>query len=531
MRPGSDFATPTAANLLSAGLSRRAALAVLLATAVSSPAVAALPWPTEAPLGPPQPFSFDRLKSDARSLARRPYQPPASPPPALVQAIDYDAFGQIVYRPQATLWGVDPGDHGVRFFPIGRPAGTPVAVHVVAGGEARAVTYSTALFDMPADSPARKLGDGAGFAGFKVLNADHRTDWIAYLGAAYFRSADPFNQYGLSARGLAIDTATAKTEEFPIFTSFWLERDPAGELAVYTLLDGPSVAGAYRIGHRRSPAGLVQEIEAELHFRRPVARLGIAPLTSMYWYGQSDRTPADDWRPQIHDSDGLAIWTGSGERIWRPLANPPVVKVNAFMDRGPKGFGLMQRDRNFEDYQDDGVFYDRRPSAWVEPVGDWGPGSVQLVELPTTGEADDNIVAFWVPAAPVKAGQNLNARYRLHWTKDEPTSAPIARVIATRSGEGGRPGLPVPPGRRKFVLDFAGPSLVGLSRQSGVSPVVWLSVGQPIEAVAYPVEGADRWRLMFDYEAPPKTTLDLRAALSRGGQALTETWIYQVITG
>src|SRR5579862_641223 len=335
MRHGSVFDTPILSQPLSAEFSRRAALASLLALAVAPPADAAA-WPPEVPLGPPQPFSFDRLKAQARELSRRPYKPPAGPPQALAHAIDYDAFGQIVYRPQATLWGGDPGDHGVRFFPIGRGAALPVAVHVVAGGQARPVTYSSVLFDMPADSPLRKLGAAAGFAGFRVLNADHRTDWIAYLGASYFRSADPFNQYGLSARGLAIDTATAKAEEFPTFTAFWLERDPAGELTVYALLDGPSVAGAYRIGHRRSPAGLVQEIEAELSFRRPVSRLGIAPLTSMYWYGQSDRTPTDDWRPQIHDSDGLAIWTGAGERIWRPLANPPVVKVNAFMDRNPK---------------------------------------------------------------------------------------------------------------------------------------------------------------------------------------------------
>ena len=504
----------------------------LLASALAAPGLAsAAAWPAEAPLGPPQPFSFERLKLQAQELSRRAYEPPPSPPPALVHAIDYDAFGKIVYRPQATLWGDEAGDHGVRFFPIGRPAGTPVTVHVVSGGEARAITYSTSLFDMPADSPARKLGDAAGFAGFKVLNADHRTDWIAYLGASYFRSADPFNQYGLSARGLAIDTAAAGPEEFPFFTAFWLERDASGDLVVYALLDGPSVAGAYRIGHRRSSAGLVQEVESELHFRRAVSRLGIAPLTSMYWYGQSDRTPTDDWRPQIHDSDGLSIWTGAGERLWRPLANPPVVKVNAFIDRAPKGFGLMQRDRNFEDYQDDGVFYDRRPSAWVEPLGDWGAGAVQLVEIPTAGEADDNIVAFWVPAAPVKAGQRLTARYRLHWAKEEPAPPDVARVVATRSGEGGRPGQPIPPGRRKFVIDFAGAALSGLTRQSGVAPDVALSVGQPIDAVAYPVEGQDRWRLMFDFEAPPKTTLDLRAALRRGGQAVSETWIYQVITG
>ena len=503
----------------------------LLAGAFAAPGtVEAGVWPSLASLGPPQPFSFDRLKAAARALARRPYRPTPAPPTALVRAIDYDAFGQIVYRPSATLWGDESGDHGVRFFPIGRPAGTPVAVHVVSDGPARTVVYAAALFDMPVDSPARKLGDAAGFAGFKVLNADHRTDWIAYLGASYFRSADPFNQYGLSARGLAIDTASAKPEEFPVFTSFWLEQDPAGELTVYALLDGPSVAGAYRIGHQRSSAGLVQTIDAELHLRQAVSRLGIAPLTSMYWYGQSDRTPADDWRPQIHDSDGLSIWTGAGERIWRPLANPPVVKVNAFLDRAPKGFGLMQRDRDFENYQDDGVFYDRRPSAWVEPLGDWGAGSVQLVEIPTAGEADDNIVAFWVPAAPTVAGQSLAVRYRLHWAKEEPVASTVARVVATRSGEGGRPGQPVPPGRRKFVIDFAGAPLAGLTRQSGVAPVVSLSTGRPIEAAAYPVEGADRWRLMFDYEAPPATTLDLRAALVRSGQALTETWIYQVVT-
>jgi glucans biosynthesis protein len=250
----------------------------------------------------------------------------------------------------------------------------------------------------------------------------------------------------------------------------------------------------------------------------------------MYWYGQSDRTPADDWRPQIHDSDGLAIWTGAGERIWRPLADPPRVMVNAFGDKGPRGFGLMQRDRNFEDYQDDGVFYNRRPSAWVEPVGDWGAGSVQLVELPTQRETDDNIAAFWTPAAPTKAGQSLAYRYRLHWTDQEPSPEGVARVVASRQGQGGRPGQPIPPGRRKLVVDFAGAALTGLTRQSGVEPVVGSSLGQPVDPVAYPVEGQNRWRLMFDLDVAPGKVIDLRAFLRHGGGALTETWIYQLIT-
>jgi len=299
---------------------------------------------------------------------------------------------------------------------------------------------------------------------------------------------------------------------------------------VYALLDSPSVAGAYRIGNRRSPVGLTQEIDVQLHFRKGVQRLGLAPLTSMYWYGQSDRTPADDWRPQIHDSDGLAIWTGAGERIWRPLADPPRVITNAFADRGPRGFGLMQRDRNFEDYQDDGIFYDRRPSAWVEPLGDWGPGSVQLVEFPTDRETTDNIVAFWTPAAPVKARQTLDYSYRLHWRAEDPSPEGVARVVGTRWGQGGRPGQPIPPGRRKLVVDFEGAPLAGLTRQSGVEPIVSSSFGQLLDPVAYPVEGQNRWRLMFDTDVAAGRVTDLRAFLRRGGAALTETWIYQLIT-
>jgi glucans biosynthesis protein len=324
----------------------------------------------------------------------------------------------------------------------------------------------------------------------------------------------------------------AGPEEFPIFTAFWLEHDAANQLVVYALLNSPSVAGAYRIVNRRSPAGLAQDVEAHLRFRKPVARLGVAPLTSMYWYDQTNRTPRDDWRPQIHDSDGLAIWTGSGERIWRPLADPPRVLTNAFLDRSPRGFGLLQRDRNFADYQDDELFYDRRPSAWVEPLDAWGEGSVQLAEIPTDGETNDNIVAFWTPAAPVTAGQPMDLRYRLYWTAEEPAPPGVARVVATRTGRSGPRNLlppPPPPGRRKFVIDFAGGALDGLTRESGVQPVITLSTGAPIDVDASPVDGVrGYWRLMFDADIPAGRTLDMRAYLRRGGGALTETWIFQV---
>jgi len=504
-------------------VNRRWTLSALLAAAAAPELARAqgAGWPTEAPLGPPEPFTFERLKGQARALAAQPYRPPQGPPAELVKAVDYDAAGQITYKPEATLWRRNTG---VRLFPISAAARWPVTIHVVSGGQARQVIHADELFDMPADSPLRKLGD-SGFGGFRAMNPDDTTDWVAYLGASYFRSADPFNQYGLSARGLAIDTAAPTPEEFPVFTHFWLEHPPGSGLVVYALLDGPSVAGAYRITHERGASGLVQRITAQLHFRKPVSRLGIAPLTSMYWYGQSARSPGDDWRPQIHDSDGLAIWTGKGERVWRPLRNPPRVTTSAFQDRAPKGFGLMQRERNFASYQDDGVFYEKRPSAWVEPIGDWGPGSVQLVEIPTTKETDDNIVAFWTPARSVGRGARMDVDYRLYWTDQEPTPVGAARVIATRFGQAGRPGHPAPPGRRKFVIDFAGGQLASLTRRGDVQAVVTSSRDGSIEAVAYPVVGQPVWRLMFDVDVASGEN-DLRAYLKRGSEALSETWIY-----
>ncbi|HEX4183058.1 MAG TPA: glucan biosynthesis protein [Caulobacteraceae bacterium] len=506
------------------GLTRRSATVGLLGWGAAGLAPrrsqAAGAWPSEVSLGPAHPFSFERLQADAAALAGRPYRAPPIAPADRVDALDY--------RPAASLWNSAHNDQSVRFFPLERYARSPVAMNVVMGGQAREVAYSEALFNIPAGSPKRRPGAGGGFGGFggfRVMNADHVTDWLAFLGASYFRSADPSNQFGLSARGVAINTATADPEEFPAFTAFWLERDPAG-LVVYALLDGPSVAGAYRIANHRSTAGLVQDVQVSLTFRQPVKRLGLAPLTSMYWYGRSDRRPSDDWRPQIHDSDGLSIWTGAGERIWRPLNNPVRVSVNAFVDRNPRGFGLMQRDRNFEDYQDDGILYERRPSAWIEPVGEWGPGSVQLVELPTNGENDDNIVAFWAPASAPRAGQSLNYRYRLNWTSEEPGLFGVARAGATRVG---RAGAASPPGRRKYVIDFAGETLAGLDRNSGVTAAVEVRPGVAQAVFAYPIVSQKIWRLMFDVDTPPGVTVDMRAYLRQGARALSETWVDQAI--
>ena len=501
------------------------ALALAASPALGSPAMSA-PAPG-LKLGPARPFSFDALKARAREMAKAAY---AERPPreeAVLDAIDFDAYQKISYRPELSLWGDVPGAQAVRLFPMGRYFRDPVSIYMLEGGQAREVVYSPELFETPPGHPLRKLTKG-GFAGFRLMHADGKSDWMAFLGASYFRSAGPFDQYGASARGLAINSGGPAAEEFPHFSAFWLEAKPGG-VDAYALLESPSVVGAYRITNRDGGPGgePVQEIEAELNFRAPVETLGLCPLTSMYWYGEAHDELRTDWRPEVHDSDGLAMWTGADERIWRPLNNPPRVITNSFVDTNPKGFGLIQRDRNFENYQDDGVFYEKRASLWVEPMTAFGPGSVRLVELKTVDETNDNIVAFWTPEAKVVAGTVISTRYRIRWTRDTPPAPGGRRIVATRIGAGGRPGLPPVPGTRKFVIDVEGGALKGLTRQSGVKTVVTASRGKLSEIYAYPVVGTDRWRMTFDIGDLGGQPTDLRAYLQRGTEALSETWLYQ----
>lgn len=416
-------------------------------------------------------------------------------------------------------------------------------MHVVSGGaghqSAREIIYDESYFDMPTDSPARQLPRGSGFAGFRFQESRlgdqkkldwRKNDWVAFLGASYFRAIGELYQYGLSARGIAIDVAQAgQPEEFPAFTHFFFEtpHDNGDTVTVYALLDGPSVAGAFRFVMRRDK-GVVMDIDKSLFLRRDVARLGIAPATSMYWFSETAKPTAIDWRPEVHDSDGLAMWTGAGEHIWRPLNNPPHTSASAFADDNPKGFGLLQRDRDFNDYLD-GVHYERRPSLWIEPQGGWGAGSVQLIEIPTDDEIHDNIVAMWVPKAPAKAGGSYHLRYRLYWLADEPFPSPLARCVATRLGNGGQPGQPRPKGVRKFVVEFNGGPLAKLPY--GVRPEAVLSAsrGKFSNVFTEPVPDgvAGHWRASFDLAVDGTDPVDMRLFLRSGKQTLSETWLYQ----
>ncbi|WP_437231151.1 glucan biosynthesis protein [Planctomicrobium sp. SH661] len=494
------------------------------------------------PLGDPQPFSFDVLKAKARELAGKEYVAPPSTLPAPIAELDWDSWQSIRFKPEQSLWHGDDLSFEAKFFHLGFTIKTPVRMFEITDGKAQELAYDSDMFDYGKSGVhPGELPTNLGFAGFRLnFHPDMERDVAAFQGASYFRAVGGEKQYGQSARGLAINCGMPEPEEFPNFVAYYLER-PAKEsetVTVYGLLDSPSVAGAYRF--LMTPGDtFVMDIDAALYPRKGVERLGIAPLTSMFQYGENDQRMDNDWRPEIHDTDGLQMWNGSGEWIWRPLVNPPGVRVNSYFDNNPKGFGLLQRDRDFDHYQDDGVFYERRPCVWVEPKPGpdgqgWGPGSVMLVEIPTPDETFDNIVAFWNPEQKLEPGKEASLGYKLYWGSKPPVSSPLATVRATRTGLGGIVGQPRKYFSWRFAVDFAGEIFSKLGENPKVEPVIEASRGEVEITSARPLwqvngEPVSGWRAMFDLKPTDDSTepINIRLYLRSGGQPLTETWMYQ----
>ncbi len=482
-------------------------------------------------LGKPQRFDHGWLKGQARALAAAPYKAASQALPPAIAGLDWDQYQSIRFKPEHALWADDKLRFRVELFHLGLYFKRPVRMFEVANNQAQELAYDPAMFDYGKSgvNGARQPKD-LGFAGFRFkFHTAPQYDIAAFLGASYFRATSGSRQYGLSARGLAIDTGMGRPEEFPEFVAYYLERPnpDSNTMVVYGLLDSPSVTGAYRFAITPGDTTLM-EIDAALYPRKEIERLGIAPCTSMYQTGENDRRKANDWRPEIHDSDGLSINTGSGEWLWRPLRNPRTLSFNAFADRGPRGFGLLQRDRDFANYQDDGVFYERRPSLWVEPKGDWGAGAIDLVEIPTIDETFDNIVAFWNPADKPKPGAEMLFGYRLYWCREAPSQPPLARCVATRTGIGGVIGKKRERFSWRFAVDFAGGDFALVDSSTKVEPVISVSRGKVEITSARPLDAVHGWRAMFDVVPDAGTEpITIRLFLRAAGQPLTETWIYE----
>jgi glucans biosynthesis protein len=487
--------------------------------------------------GAPKPFDMAWLKGQARFLANNAFQPSKETQPASMAKLSYDQYNSLRFRTDHSLWGDLGLAFRLQFFHVGRGFADPVHLYEIVAGQSREILYNTSMFEFDkAGIDTAVMRDHVGFAGFRVQYVtDWKADVAAFLGAAYFRAVgEDTRQYGLSARALAVDTAFPRPEEFPRFTSFWFERPPkgSGSMVLYALMDSPSIAGALRFVI--TPGGtLTMDVDSALYPRKVIERLGIAPMTSMFFYGENDRRAVNDWRPEIHDSDGVSIWTGAGEWIWRPLTNPAQLHYNTFSDENPRGFGLLQRDRDWDHYQDDGVYYDRRPSLWIEPksgpAGGWGKGAVALVEIPTVDETFDNIVSFWNPLEKPKIGEEMLFNYKLYWGTRMPYASSLAQVIATRTGIGGTVGQKREYYSWHFAVDFAGGELGALSRDAAVEAVITASNGTTEHVTAHYVQEFKGYRALFDVR-PPDTELaavDLRLFLRMEGRPLSETWIYQ----
>lgn len=475
-----------------------------------------------------EPFTDQTVIDLARELALNPFEPPERGDlPEGFADLGYDDYRGLRFDADRSLWVEEELPFRVSFLHRGFIFAERIDVFEVAGGQARRILYDPELFSL--NGLEVPEGMDLGFSGVRLHTPLNRTDGFdevaVFQGASYFRAVAAGQVYGLSARGLAIRTADPEGEEFPIFRAYWIERPEtdADTLTIHALLDSESATAAFRF--TLDPGAVTQmNVEMTLFPRRDLEKVGIAPLTSMFFFAANDRADVDDFRPAVHDSDGLEMWNGSDERLWRPLSNPERLQISAFMDGGTRGFGLMQRKARYEEYDDLEARYERRPSLWVEPSGDWGAGSVMLIEIPTSNEIHDNIVAFWRPGEPLSAGGEYPFAYRLYWGGAEPETddaPPLARFRWTRAGAGQLDAS------RLFVLDAVGPSLVGLPDDAPVTPVISASAGRVETPSVYRNPETGGFRLSFQLLPEGAESIELRALLMLGEEPLTENWLYR----
>lgn len=495
-------------------LSRRAFLTSTAAMMLAGPAVA---------LGGSTAFSRETVVTAARDLAARRYVPRPTVPKDWLN-LSYEQYKSIWYRNDRALWHKTDVPYEVDLFPPGLYFKSPVQILTVSNGQAMPVPFDFANFQHTDQVPALSSDGDIGYSGLRLRTeldqSGRRNEFAVFQGASYFRAIGLDEIYGLSARGLALNTADADGEEFPDFTTFWLETPKPGQrnIIIHALLDSPSVTGAYRFDITPGTE-CIMEVEAKLFPRTDLDHVGIGPLTSMFLYDDMDRTRFDDFRPAVHDSDGLLIENGYGETIWRPLANPRHLQISAFSDENPRGFGLMQRSRAFSDFDDLEALYHRRPGLWIEPKGDWGRGAVTLVEIPADQEIYDNIVAYWRPAAAYTAGQEVDLAYRMTWGGRDQSPDNLPRVVNSSSG------LHLHGGRIMAIEYEPHPQHAAAPEDYSIhinSPHVETSKGV---LQRNPETGGLRLALSFD--PGDRDLVELRAQLRKDGNPASEVWLYR----
>jgi glucans biosynthesis protein len=485
-------------------------------------------------------WSLEDVAALASQRTKTPFKEASHAVPAELAALDYDDYRDIRFKPENTLWRTDKLPFEANFLHVGRQ-GDAVRVHEITSAGVRRLPYDPAQFNFGKNNLSQKSSGDLGYGGlrdFSHLNSPtYKDELIVFSGASYFRALGAGQLYGLSARGLAVDTGGPAKEEFPRFTDFWLEK-PAKEgdpLPIYALMDSVRTTGAYRFSVKPGEQ-TVTDVQARIFMRpndKPVTTLGLAPLTSMFFFGENQPRPGD-FRPEVHDSDGLMIATddgqGGGEWLWRPLQNPASQLVTSFRMNRLKGFGLMQRDRAFSNYEDTEARYEKRPSAWVTPLKGFGAGRVELLQFATPDETHDNVAAYWVPEKMPAPGQSMDLAYQIAWQGKNQQLPPNGWVTQSRRGSGySKLGADALGRQIQFVIDFAGPALDALPEGAKVEAITTAGANaRVLESLAYRNPATGAWRMTLRIErlktAEPAQPIELRAFLQHNNQTLSETW-------
>ena len=475
--------------------------------------------------------NFESVKTIAHDLAVKPYFDDRRPLPPRLNELNYDQLRDIRYNPKESVWRREKLPFQLQFFHPGGLNRDQIDYYLVDGDDVHLFNYTRDLYDYGANkfdwADLRHLK----FSGLRIHYPLNRPDYLdelaVFLGATYFRALPAGLIYGLSARAIAVNCGEPVPEEFPSFRDMWIFRPgvDGSQIQIIGLFDSPSLSGvaSFLIKPGRET---VMDTKVAIVARTNLTHYGIAPLTSMFWFGKNGTLHFDDYRPEVHDSDGLLVQNGKSEWLWRPLENNGRLRFNGFQDQSPKGFGLLQRERSFAAYQDTEANYHRRPSAWVSPQGDWGKGSIKLLEIPTGSEFHDNIVVFWEPSQELKPGDTAEFAYQVKWFGDNPSLPDLGRLVGMRTG--------TPLSRenraRKFVLDFTWPSLAqDVAGGIAISPKIDVARGRlgqgPISSEYNPETRL--WRVAFDVIAnESETSVDLRALIRKNDVPCTETWTY-----
>jgi glucans biosynthesis protein len=481
--------------------------------------------PAQAPrqgfaLGEPAPFDPGTVTEAARTLSKRPFKPLADDIPSVFRDLNYE---QIRQRPGTEIWAAENTGFAIEPLHRGSIFSSPMEIGLVAEAKARRIIYDPALFDFGKLAVPAKTGD-IGFSGFRVLaqGSGGFSELAIFQGASFFRAVAPGQSLGTMARAMSIKTADPRGEEFPAFRSVWIERPTlaAGALVIHALIDSESVTGAYRFTVRPGDATII-DTECALFARAAVDNLGLATMSATHLSGPIDERCDGDLRPSVSEVTGLQMLTGKGEWLWRPVANRDTLQISTFVDENPRGFGFLQRDRNFDHYQDDDQHVETRPSLWIEPIGDWSAGGVQLVEIPSDSEANDNIIGYWKPKQPLAAGSETFFAYRQFWCWNPPEQPPLAIATQSHSGRGSSSK------RRRFVVEFAGDILRIPENAEAMKPNLNAAPGSIVEPRTFTSGDKKSRRIVFEIDPGNESYSEIRLVLEAGGKPISETWLFR----